>query len=327
MSAATHVLRAAAITLLAVHTADAQPVTGRNAPTNDERLLARADSITVGDYCRSAERVVGAPAVRAALGTSLGAAELSERTICEPQLASISLRTLHGDRFATFGEIARLRPQAGKATGERVFDAMSEFRRLVRNDSLRPIVREALDDSANRAFFTASETAELLFVRDARDAALARLARYERKLGPGSARLNAIEVLLNYGAQRFVPGFAATPIKGPSPLEVVSAYVPSYATIASGRAEAASAAEFGIRHYLFGDEFGGSGWRGIVRPAYWSAGALVVSDRSGALVWPWNARQHTGAFVSWGVMKVGYIPGRNGTLLVSRQLQFIPLVF
>jgi hypothetical protein len=295
--------------------------------STDDRLLARADSITVGDYCQSARTVLAAPAVTTALGGDAASAELSASIICAPSLRGMSLRALRGDQPASLASVARIHADAYRELSRHTFAAMENFRTLTRGDELRPVVRAALGDSANTQLVRATETVNALLVRETRDAALVRLTHYERKLGPTSARLNAVEVLLNYGAQRFIPGFTATPSRGPSPWEVVASYVPTYGTIAGNRLQAVSASEFGVRRYLFGEQFGASGWRGLLKPTYWSAGALVVSDHNGALVWPWQDKQRTGAYVSWGSVKVGYVNGRRGEWLLSRQFQFIPLVF
>ena len=305
----------------------AQPASSAPIASIDARLLARADTITVGDYCRAARATIAAPTVVAALGNDASAVESNVAVLCTPALSSMPLRTLRGDQPASLAGVARVHADAYRELSRNTFAAMESFRSLTRTDDLRPIVRAALGDSANTALVRATETAHLLIVRETRDAALARLANYERKLGPTSARLNAAEVLLNYGAQRFVPGFTPSESRGPSPWEVVASYVPTYGTVANGKPQAVSASEFGLRHYLFGEEFGASGWRGLLLPTYWSAGAIVVSDRNGALVWPWQDRQRTGAFVSWGSLKVGYVKGRQGQWLLSRQLQVIPLVF
>jgi hypothetical protein len=298
-----------------------------SAVTNDERLLARADTLTVGDYCRAARRTLAAPAVQSALDTNLGAAELSATLICAPSLTNISLRTLRGDQPASLAGVARLRTNAYRELQSNAIEAMETFRSLTRDKPFHQVVLAALGDSANQQLVRVTETVNLLLLRGVRDSAIVRLANYERKLGPTSARLNAVEVLLNYGAQRFVPGFTATPSRGPSPWEVVASYVPTYGTYANKRLQAVSASEFGLRRYMFSEKFGAAGWKGILLPTYWSAGAIVVSDQNGALVWPWHDKQRTGAYISWGSLKVGYVKGRQGQFMISRQFQIIPLVF
>jgi hypothetical protein len=48
---------------------------------------------------------------------------------------------------------------------------------------------------------------------------------------------------------------------------------------------------------------------------------------NGALIWPWRGRERSGAFVSWGAIKIGYIDRDRGTWLFSRQFQALPFVF
>lgn len=295
--------------------------------TNDARLLARADSITVGDYCGSARAILASAIVRDSLGDERESAERDASTICDPRASRATLRQLLGDRPASLAGVARIESRDVASVASDVIGAMDDFYRVTRNDAMRPAIAAAIGDSANRAFVREAETAKNLLRREVRDAAIRRLDRYERKLGPHSARLNGVEVLLNYAAQRGVPGFSATPMRGPSPWEVVTSYVPTYATIADGKAQAVSTCEFGLRRYLFGERFGASGWRELFFPYYWSAGALVVSDRNGALVWPGQGTSRTGAYLSWGALKIGYVSGRQGEILVSRQLQVVPFIF
>jgi hypothetical protein len=192
---------------------------------------------------------------------------------------------------------------------------------------VREVVRSAIGPELNTEVVRISTTAQSLLTAAARDRALMRLARYERKLGPTSAKLNGPEVLINYAAQRWIPGFTATPIGGPSPLELVASYVPGYVTSVGGRVQPVSASEFGMRYYMFGEKFGATGMRGLLFPSYWSAGVITASDRNGALVWPWEGRDHSGAYVSWGTIKVGHVNGRQGKWLVSKQFQAVPFLF
>jgi hypothetical protein len=296
-------------------------------PSTTERLLARAESISVGDYCRVARRVLSTRAVVVAMAEDSAAARVSAASICDPLLTDFSLRALRGEAPAPLAGIARLRRGGYAAVTGTLFDAMDEFRAAVTSPEARAAVRQSTDSGTVTQLVRVTETAHSLLVVAARDAALARLRRYERKLGPTSARLNAPEVLLNYAAQRWVPGFGPKPLSGPSPLELVASYVPTYATIVDRRLQAVSASEFGVRWYMFGEKFGAEGVRGLLLPSYWSAGALVVGDRNGALVWPWDGRTRTGAFVSWGAIKVGHVGGRRGEWIVSRQIQIIPFIF
>ena len=296
-------------------------------PSADSSLLARADSITVGDYCRAARAVLAVRPVIALLATDSTVARLSAATICDPLLSSFSLRALFGKTHAPLAAVARLHPQGSAEGRTRIFEAMSEFRAMVLADQIRDSVKLAIGTDVSRDLTRASATAQGLLTSAARDRAVDRLARYERKLGPTSARLNGIEVLLNYAAQRWIAGFRADPLEGPSAWEVVSSYAPGYVTHAAGRVQAVSAAEFGLRHYLFGEQFAQDGMRGLLYPSYWSAGVLATSDRNGALVWPWEGRSRAGGYVSWGSLKVGVVPGRKSAWLVSKQFQAVPFVF
>lgn len=295
-------------------------------PSTDETLLARADSITVGDYCKVARATLASPTVIATLGADTADARAQTAIICDPLLASFSLRALAGRAPAPLAAVARVRTNGYSEARHGIFDAMSDLRATLRAPGVRVPILRAIGPADSAMLVRASETAQGLLSGVARDAALARLARYERKLGPTSAKLNGLEVLLNYGAQ-WIPVFRPSPLKGPSPWEIVASYTPAYVTSVGGRVQPVSASEFGLRHYLFGEAFGAPGPRGIVLPTYWSAGVLTTSDRNGALVWPWEGKTRTGAYVSWGATKVGYIPGRHGAFLMSKQFQAVPFVF
>lgn len=155
---------------------------------------------------------------------------------------------------------------------------------------------------------------------------LEKLRRYERKFGPGSARLNGVEVLANYALQR-VRYFGPDPLGWPGPLEVIASYAPTYVTIAEGSARFVSAGEFGLRRYFFGESWGGSGVRRLLKPAFTTFGMAVAGERDGALRWPWQGQPRLGVFVSWGEVKLAYVGGRDRRLLVSRQFHLIPWLF
>lgn len=298
-------------------------------PLPDSTLRNRADSITVGDYCGVAQDVLSARTVIQALAADSSDARANAAIICNPLLAKFSLLALTGTAPAPFEAVARVHTNVYAEVQLGVLDAMSQFRADVRQPGVRDVVRDAIGTQRNAELVRISETAHSLVVVMARDRALTRLANYERKLGPTSARLNLPEVLLNYAAQRWIPGFKATPLGGPSPWEVVASYAPGYITFVDRRGTPipVSAAEFGLRFYLFGDHFGKPGPEGVVLPSYVAAGVLTASDLNGALVWPWRGRARSGGYVSWGAIKVGYIKRDRGTWLVSKQFQVVPFVF
>ena len=295
--------------------------------TPETALLIRADSITLGEYCGVAARVLAVAAVIRALDADSTDARSNAAILCDPLLSSFSLLALSGGSAAPMAAVARLRTEGSSAARARVFAAMSEFRAGVRSDTVRRTVQDSGGATLSAELTRVTETAQQLFTLGARDRALTRLTKYERKLGPNSARLNFPEVLLNYAAQRWVPGFRPTPLSGPSPWEVVASYVPEYATIVDGHVEPVSASEFGVRRYLFGKRFGQPGLLGFVLPTYWSVGVVTASDRNGALVWPWQGADRSGAFLSWATFKVAYIKRDRGTWLMGKQFQIVPFVF
>ncbi|MDQ6612540.1 MAG: hypothetical protein M3Y64_08900, partial [Gemmatimonadota bacterium] len=74
----------------------------------DVRLKARADSLTVGNYCRAARAVLASPAVISGLALKSAAVEISTDIICAPELSGTTLLSLRGDRPATLRSVARI---------------------------------------------------------------------------------------------------------------------------------------------------------------------------------------------------------------------------
>lgn len=155
---------------------------------------------------------------------------------------------------------------------------------------------------------------------------LERLRRYEIKFGPGSPQLNGLEVATNYIAQR-APLFGPNSDGFPGPFELVSSYAPTY-IFYTDKPRAASVAEFGLRMYNFSAAGDSTSWRRrLLRPRYWAAGVAVLNEREETLAWPWEGDARTGPFINWGPLRVAYIVEGRNRLLVSRNVQLIPLVF
>lgn len=153
------------------------------------------------------------------------------------------------------------------------------------------------------------------------------LRRMERKYGPQSARLNALEVITAVALQR-TPGFRVDPTTHfPGPFEPVLAYTATYVTRSGDRMRIMSVAEGGLRRYMFGESWGGSGVRGWLKPAYISGGLAVSGRSDDPLTSPLQGRSRVGAFFGWGELKVAYLFGDDRRLLVTQQIQIIPLVF
>lgn len=153
-----------------------------------------------------------------------------------------------------------------------------------------------------------------------------KLRRYERKFGPTSARLNVVEVGLNFVAQS-LPPFRPSEDGWPSPLELVASYVPTYGTVHDGRATAWTVLEVGLRYYVFDERWGASGLAGVLRPSQLAAGVAVVNADGGALREPWRDSPRIGGFVSWGGVKLAIVGGKGPNVLHTRQFQVIPFAF
>ena len=158
---------------------------------------------------------------------------------------------------------------------------------------------------------------------------LERLRRYELKFGPGAPRLNVMEVLLSYCFQT-VRGFGYDPEEGPGPWEWIASIATTYFTRTKAHTDIVSAAELGLRRYRFKEGWGGGGWRGYVKPRYFSFGIAVAGQKTGPLVMPWRyVEPQIGGFVSWGDVKLAVVSGsgRDTRWLLTKQVQLVPLVF
>jgi len=161
-----------------------------------------------------------------------------------------------------------------------------------------------------------------------------KLNRYEKKYGPGSARLNIAESAVNFFFLRNVPLFG-TGDDGPGPLEFISAYSSSYVTAYNAETEKlfkdigiVSALEIGVRYYFLGEGWGEEGfWNGIAKPGFATAGLLVTGEEAGFFKSPLKGKESYGLFLSWGGLKAGYIVGDNSRILLSRQFQVVPYLF
>lgn len=154
------------------------------------------------------------------------------------------------------------------------------------------------------------------------------LRRLERKYGPGSAKLNGVEVLLSYVLQG-THAFGINRQTGyPGPFEAVLAYSAAYVTRADDDMRLVSVAEIGLRHYMFGKGWGGPGrLAALIRPRYVSAGLALSGESDDPLASPLQGASRYGAFFGWGESKVAYLGGDNKRLLFTQQVQIIPWLF
>ena len=166
------------------------------------------------------------------------------------------------------------------------------------------------------------------------DAAIAlvstRLDRYLVKYGPGSPRLNWVEVGLNalfQSTRPFRPNH-----EGPSPNELLAAYSTGWGTVADDQAKAVSTLEIGLRRYdLDWREGERTGLAAMLRPRYLSLGLVVAEKRDGALRWPLDhladKATRLGPFLSLGDLKIAYLFGPESRLMLTRQVQLLPNLF
>ncbi len=183
-----------------------------------------------------------------------------------------------------------------------------------------------LNNTTIDEMFVAYNDVDALFRGRALRQAIERLRRYERKFGPGSVQLNVIEVGIAYMLQG-VRGFGYHPDEGPGPLEVVASYSTTYFSYADEDVQIVSGAEFGLRYYYFGDDWGRGGLRGYLKPGHVSAGVVVAGAKDGPLVGPWSGESRVGVFGAWGDLKVAWIGGANSRWLLTKQFQILPFIF
>ena len=206
--------------------------------------------------------------------------------------------------------VAALR-QIEKLTGQLLIDALDDAVGPTRADEIL-------------APFDAFQSAAL---EGALEVSLEKLRRYEMKYGPGSTHLNGLEVLINWSLQH-TPGFGPTAEGWPGPWEVVAAYNTAYLTYEEESPRLASAAEFGLRRYIFAPGWGNSeSWRRILKPSQVSFGLAVAGQENRGMAWPWQGDARLGGFFAWGDLKIAYVGGGDRRVLVTRQVQIVPWAF
>jgi hypothetical protein len=152
------------------------------------------------------------------------------------------------------------------------------------------------------------------------------LRRFERKYGPGSAKLNGVETLLAYGLQR-IPAFGVG-LDGPGPLEAIASYSAAYLTYSAEQARLVSVAEFGLRTYIFAAGWGtGRGRLSWLKPRYLSYGMSVAGQPDEPMQSPLAGNARIGGFFGWGELKAAFLLRGEKRLLVTQQVQIIPWVF
>jgi hypothetical protein len=282
------------------------------------------------DSARMANATVGTLLASAAAGDSMAGL----RTAAPALHAKVTAMQLRLNRPAL-----RALPLSSVATGRATFGVVLKRSAVVPNavegaalDTLARLMEESYPELL-RPVLGRDSTTQLLMPVDAFTAALRRqsmaesrekLARFERKYGPGAPSRNVLEVGLNYAAQ-WVPGFKPNAEGWPSRVELIAAYVPTYIVVPGPgvRANAASVVELGVRSYVWRAGWGGS----VLRPGFVSFGAVVAGASDGAFRSPFRENSRFGGFVGWGGAKVAVLGGKGARVLVTRQVQVLPWVF
>lgn len=290
-----------------------------NAQTLSHAVAAVDAAIARAAFAASApglERVLQSSLaiVRASDALEWSVKDVAEAFAERPRIADIARLTSRSeDRRNALARVRALDPPLSAAGA------------IIDNELTQSLVAAAGTDAAGEVLAPWTQFYRALLERS-RDESLEKLRRYERKFGPTSARLNGVEVLLNYAVQG-VPRFGPDAQGWPGRFEAVAAYSPSYLTWSEGDARIVSVGEFGLRAYFFGESWGRAGPEGLLRPAFATFGLAITSERDSPLRWPWQGDARIGAFVSWGELKVAYVTGPNARVLVSRQFQLVPLLF
>ena len=160
-----------------------------------------------------------------------------------------------------------------------------------------------------------------------------KLRRYEVKYGPGSQRLNAVEVALNYVGQLWVPGLRPSTDGWPSPYELVASYRTTELTATQATNEKlsvrmVSATQIGLRRYNFGDSWGvGGPLKRLLKPADASAGLFLMGPSDEPLARTWGADTRAGAFFGWGTVHAGYVFGTRPRFVIGTGKQVLPYLF
>ena len=205
-------------------------------------------------------------------------------------------------------------------------------------DVLFNTLRDSLVRLRRESLVNPADCVQRSFRAQALDRQLENLRRFERKFGPSSVKLNFVEVFTNYGLQFLSwPRLVGVDASGsPRPWEAVVAYRTTYLTLTGVTGDsskfspqAVSTAEFGLRHYNFGESWGtGSSMLSrMIKPGYWSLGFIIAPESNGAMRYPWRGESRWGPYLAWGNLKIGWISGHDRRVVVSREVMLVPYVF
>jgi hypothetical protein len=258
------------------------------------------------------------------------------RTAGVARLSIDALAVIVTKTHASFADVARWNPESPAPWTEPWFyDALVRLRRIgnAAGTGIGPRLVAAYGSSVADHFIAPMDELETKILRLAQAKNTEKLRRFEMKYGPQSARLNIVEVLVNYVAERpswspFAPGE-----DGPSPLEIIGVYSASELTGSKSTGgtfhpHLVSGAHTGFRYYRFGEKrVGGNRLQNFVAPKYVGAGAFFMGASDHSLISPFETRMRSGGFFDWGSARIGVALGHDWRAVIGVGKQILPYLF
>lgn len=236
----------------------------------------------------------------------------------------------------SFSDVARWRSQPQAAWAQPWFyDALVRLRRLANaaGSGIGPQLVAKFGARAADHFIAPMDELETRILRNAQAINTEKLRRYELKFGPESARLNIVEVVINYLIERPSWSPFAPDENGPSPFEVVSSYSTSGLTASRTaddkiRAHLVAGAHAGFRFYRFSEQkSGGNALQKFLAPKYVGAGAFFIGAQDRPLISPLEDGHRSGGFLDWGPARAGFTLGRDWRAVIGVGKQILPYLF
>jgi hypothetical protein len=274
--------------------------------------------------------------VSPAQNQALDSVSIMFRTAGVTSLTIDELAAVVTKSHVTFGDVARWNPQpSGAWTEPWFYDALVRLRRIANaaGSGIGPRLVAAYGSGVADHFIAPMDELETKILRRAQAKNAQRLRRYEIKFGPESARLNIVEVLINYAVARPSWSPLAPGDDGPNPFELVAMYTTSEVTGSRStddkfRAHVVGGAYTGLRYYRFDID---SARRGRIKqflsPQHLSAGAFFMGSTDRALISPFEDGHRTGGYLEWGMARAAVTVGRDWRVVVGMGKQILPYLF
>jgi hypothetical protein len=322
------VRRAALITIVATATLTPNAARAQQAPdyTLEDVLTSLRRAADTLDLAR----------VSPAQNQALDSVSIMFRTAGVTSLTIDQLAAIVTKSRVTFGDVARWNPQAPGPWSEQWFyDALVRLRRIANaaGTGIGPRLVAAYGAGVADHFIAPMDELETKILRRAQAKNAEKLRRYEIKYGPESARLNIVEVVINYALERPSWSPLAPGEDGPNPFELVAMYTTSEFTASRSADDkllphVVSGAFTGLRYYRFDID---SARRGRIKqflsPQHLSAGAFFMGSTDHALISPFEDGHRTGGFLEWGMARAAVTVGHDWRVVVGVGKQILPYLF